>query len=52
MWVGLSSRSLNFNKDVTAKLDMEQFPVFMRLTIHSPNFHEEGTTFNSILIKI
>jgi hypothetical protein len=46
----LSSRSPNFNKDATIKPDMEQFPVFMRLAIHSPNFHEECTTFNNILL--
>jgi hypothetical protein len=51
-WMGLSSRSPNFNKDAMVKLDMEQFPVFMRLTIHSHNFHEECTTFNNILIII
>jgi hypothetical protein len=28
---------------------MEEFPVFMRLAIHSPNFYEECTTFNNIL---
>jgi hypothetical protein len=28
---------------------MEQFPVFMRLAIHLPNFHEECTTLNNIL---
>ncbi len=42
----LSSRSPNFNKDATVKLDMDQFSVFMRLAIHSPTFHEECTTFN------
>jgi hypothetical protein len=47
VWMGLSSHSTNFNKDVMFKLDMEQFPVFMRLTIHSPNFHEESTTLNN-----
>jgi hypothetical protein len=31
------------------KLDMEQCPVFMRLAIYSPNFHEECTTLNNIL---
>ena len=25
-WMGVSSRSLNFDKDATFKLDMEQFP--------------------------
>jgi hypothetical protein len=48
----LSSHSPNFNKDAMIKLDMEQFPVFMRLAIHSPNFHEECNTFNNILIII
>ncbi len=45
----LSSCSCNFNKDVMVKLDMKQLPVFMRLSIHYPNFHEECTTFNNIL---
>jgi hypothetical protein len=27
-WMGLSSRSPNFNKDAMVELDMEQFPVF------------------------
>ncbi len=44
----LSSRSPNFNKDAMVKLDMEQFPVFMRLVIHSPNIYEVCTTFNSV----
>ncbi len=51
----LSSHSPNFNKDAMAamvELDMEQFSVFMRLAIHSPNFHEECTSFNNILIII
>jgi hypothetical protein len=48
----LSYHSPNVNKDATVKLDMEQLPVFMRLAIHSPNFHEECTTFNNILIDI
>ncbi len=52
VWMGLSSRSPNFDKDVMVKLDMEQFPVLMRLTIHSPNFHEKCTTLNNILIII
>jgi hypothetical protein len=43
-WMGVSSRSLNFDKDAMVKLDMEQFPVFMNLTIHSPNTNEECTT--------
>ena len=51
-WMGLSSRSPNFNKDAAVKLDMEQFPVFIKLTIRSTNFHEECTTFNNILIII
>ncbi len=45
----LSSCDPNFNEDATVKHDMEQLPVFMRLPIHSPNFHEECTTFNNIL---
>jgi hypothetical protein len=49
-WMGLSSRSPNFNKDATVKLDTEQFPMFIKLTINSPNFHEECTTFDNILI--
>jgi hypothetical protein len=44
------THSPNFNEDAMVKLDMEQFPVFMRLAIHSPNFHEECTTFNNILL--
>ncbi len=43
----LSSHSPIFNKDAMVKCDMEQFSVFMRLAIHSPNFHEECTTFNN-----
>ncbi len=41
LWLGArrptASHSPNFNKDATVKLDMKQFPVFMRLAIHSPN---------------
>ncbi len=51
-WMGLSSCSPNLNKDAMVKLDMEQFPVFIKLTIHSSNFHDESTTFNIILIII
>jgi hypothetical protein len=51
VWMGLSSHSPNFNKNVTVKLDMERFSMFMRLTIHSPNLNEECTTFNNKLIN-
>ncbi len=51
-WMGLSSRTPNYDKDAMVKLDMEQFPVYIKRTIHSPNFHEECTTFNNILIMI
>jgi hypothetical protein len=48
----LPSCSPNFNKDVMVKLDMEQFPAFMRLAIHFPNFHDKCTTFNNTFIII